>query len=118
MSKKTPEELGHEFDEMTKGFGEASVDVSTCSAFELRGTNIHDAMTGKLICTILPERKASDEREDGESWLDMRERTAPEREAIERHTEDRAAKVCAFLNSQTSVSLERLTQIRFTQAAP
>ena len=72
------------------------------SAFELRGTSIHDAKKGKLICTIWPERRASDEREEGESWLAMHQRTKPEREAIERHTEQRAASVCAFLNSQNS----------------
>lgn len=74
----------------------------TCSAFELRGASIHDTKTGTLICTIWPARKASDEREEGESWLAMRQRTEPEREAIERHTEQRAADVCAFLNSQNS----------------
>lgn len=31
MDKKTPEELGQEFDEMTKGFGEGS-SASDCSA--------------------------------------------------------------------------------------
>lgn len=72
----------------------------TCSAFELRGTSIHNAKTGKLICTIWPERKACDKREEGESWLAMRQRTEPEREAIQRHTEQRAASVCDFLNSQ------------------
>lgn len=71
-----------------------------CSEFELRGTRIHDARTGKLVCTIWPEREASEKRLMGESWLDMRERTRPEREAIERHTDERAAAVCAFLNSQ------------------
>ena len=83
----------------------SGVDDSPCSAFELRGTSIHDSKTGKLICTIWPERKASDEREEGESWLAMRDRTDPEREAIEQHTEQRAASVCAFLNSQNAQSL-------------
>lgn len=73
-----------------------------CSEFALRGTRIHDARTGKLVCTIWPEREASEKRLMGESWLDMRERTRPEREAIERHTEERAAAVCAFLNSQNN----------------
>jgi len=79
----------------------------TCSAFELRGTSIHDARTGKLICTIWPERKASEERLDGESWLAMRQRTDPERDAIQRHTEERAAAVCDFLNSQNAESSHR-----------
>lgn len=77
----------------------------TCSAFELRGTNIHDAKTKKLICTIWLERKTSEKRMEGESWLVMRERTEPEREAIQRHTEERAAAVCAFLNSQKTHEL-------------
>lgn len=74
----------------------------TCSAFELRGTNIHDTKTKKLICTIWPERKASEERIEGESWLAMRQRTDPERDEIQRRTEERAAAVCAFLNSQNA----------------
>ena len=74
--------------------------ASTGSAFELCGTSIHDVRTGKLICTVWPDRKAAEKRLVGESWLDMRKRTEPEREAIERHTEERAAAVCAFLNSQ------------------
>lgn len=90
LKLETPEQLK----------AESGSSAPTCSAFELRGTSIHDAKTGKLICTIWPERKASDEREEGESWLAMRQRTEPEREAIERHTEQRAADVCAFLNSQ------------------
>ena len=84
----------------TKTDDGALLSTPTCSAFELRGTRIHDTDTGNLICSIWPERTASDELEEGESWLDMRQRTKPEREAIGRHTAQRAASVCAFLNLQ------------------
>ena len=80
-----------------------SFSASSGSAFELRGTSIYDVRTGKLICTVWPDRKASEERLMGESWLDMRERTEPERDEIERHTEERAAAVCEFLNMQNNI---------------
>jgi hypothetical protein len=97
-----PQEIA---DAIREWFGYSSDDLkkTPCSAFELRGTSIHNARTGKIICTIWPERKVSDEREEGESWLAMRQRTEPEREAIQRHTEQRAASICDFLNSQNAV---------------
>ena len=75
--------------------------ISTLSpAFEVRGTSIRNTQTGTQICTIWPENNVPEERLKGESWLAMRERTDPEREAIKVHTEERAASICSFLNSQ------------------
>ena len=70
--------------------------------FELRGYNIHYTQTGKLICSVRPENQASEERIEGESWLDMYNRTAPERAKIKAQTEKRAASICNFLNSSSA----------------
>ena len=69
--------------------------------FEVRDTSIYDTATEKLICSVWPERKAAEEQMDGESWLAMRKRTQAERDEIKRHTEKRAAAVCAFLNAES-----------------
>ena len=69
--------------------------------YEADGSRILNAKTKKLICTIWPEEKVSEERMEGESWLDMYERTRPERKKIEDYTKERALAVCDFLNSET-----------------
>ena len=78
--------------------------------FELRGVKIHYTQTGQLICSVWPESQASEEGLEGESWLDMYNRTAPERATIKAQTEKRAASICNFLNSQilTSETVEKI----------
>jgi hypothetical protein len=69
--------------------------------YEVKENRIFNAQTKQLICTIWSEGKVSEERLEGESWLDMYERTKPERKTMEDHTKERASAVCDFLNSQT-----------------
>ena len=68
--------------------------------FEVRrGDSIH-LTGGKLICSVGPSRRVPEERQEGESWLDMMNRTQSQRDAIQAETEERAAAICSFLNLQ------------------
>ena len=55
--------------------------------------------TDKLVVTIWPDRKVSDERLENESWLDMMERTEGDRESVQRRREEMAKDLCAFMNN-------------------
>jgi hypothetical protein len=72
---------------------------STQANFKVYRTDVFNKH-GKLICSVWPDRSVSQERQDGESWLEMRNRTDPERLAIERETEKRAAAICDLLNDK------------------
>jgi hypothetical protein len=55
-------------------------------------------LDGKLIVTVW-EEPVDDERLEGESWLDMRERTKPERKAAKEKTLERAKRIAWALNN-------------------
>ncbi len=63
MSKKTPEELGREFDEITKGFGEGSsasplVDPKTCTVDDLESIIATDPTCSPEYAKELERRKS------------------------------------------------------------
>lgn len=67
--------------------------------FVVEGTRITDLKTGRMAVSVSRVRKDPEERREGESWLDMRQRTKSEREAIARKTEERAQAIAAFMNT-------------------
>jgi hypothetical protein len=60
--------------------------------------DIYLAKTGKLIVSVWPDGKVNETRINGESWLDMRERTQTLRHAIETNRQGLARSICDFLN--------------------
>ena len=75
-----------------------SCPAPTGSVFHVEKTGVFRG--AKLIVSVWPSRKACEDRMDGESWLDMRRRTAEDRLNIELATKRRAQEICDFLNSQ------------------
>jgi hypothetical protein len=69
--------------------------------FEVRGDLIFDTTTGEMAVNVSPVRcwKETEKRLPGESWLDMRRRTKSDRDAIDRETLERAARICELMNA-------------------
>jgi len=65
-----------------------------------KSNNIYSSSSGKSVCTVWSVRPDPEDRNEGESWLDMRRRTDGERDAIKKETIELANDICQFLNER------------------